>query len=197
MPVYTLVRSNPDDLKSPQIRSGVTEHDGRVLSLESRSDRIMSDVWDTGYYAIVWNDAANTPVDVYLGGQEFGPIKQAEVDATPEAIAAYEAWLAAREAERAAAEDARLEANAESRLREVVRGCPVMVTRGRKIPKGTTGRVFWIGQKQYGVRVGFEADDGVTHWTDINNVDRIIPPKPEGMSWREFESFLYEVVAAA
>ena len=79
----------------------------------------------------------------------------------------------------------------------MVRGCPVMVTRGRKIPKGTTGRVFWIGQKQFGVRVGFETDDGVTHWADINNVDRIIPPKPEGMSWREFESFLYEMVAAA
>ena len=197
MPVYTLVRSNPDDQKSPLIRADVSEHDGRVLSLESRSDRIMSDVWDTGYYAIVWNAAAAGPVDVYLGGHEFGCTKQAEVDATPEVIAAYEAWLAAREAERAAAEDARLEANAESRLREVVRGCPVMVTRGRKIPKGTTGRVFWIGQKQFGVRVGFETDDGVTHWADINNVDRIIPPKPEGMSWREFESFLYEMVAAA
>lgn len=197
MPVYTLIRSNPEDYKSPQIRSGVVEHTGRVLHLESRSDRIMSDVWDTGYYAIVWNDDAATPVDVYLGGQEFGPIKQAEVDATPEAIAAYEAWLAAKEAARVAAEEARLEANAEGRIREVVRGCPVKVTRGRKIPKGTEGRVFWIGQKQFGVRVGFETDDGDTHWTAITNVERIIPPKPEGMSWREFECFLYEVMAAA
>ena len=197
MPVYTLVRSNLSDWTSPKVRSDVVTHQGRVLLLETRTERIMSDVWDSVTVAIVWDDAANTPSEVYLGGHESGWDKQAEVDATPERIAAYQAWLNAQEAERDAMRTARLEADAELRIREVKLGCPVVVVHGRKIPKGTTGRVFWFGEKKYGVRVGFEDDGGMVYWTDINNVERVIPSKPEGMSWQEFESFLYEVVAAA
>jgi hypothetical protein len=39
-----------------------------------------------------------------------------------------------------------------------------------KVPFGTKGRVFWLGDSHYGDRVGFEGDDGETYWTALRNV---------------------------
>jgi len=43
---------------------------------------------------------------------------------------------------------------------EPTRGREVKVVRGRKVPKGTTGRVFWTGNKGWGDRVGIECANG-------------------------------------
>ena len=51
----------------------------------------------------------------------------------------------------------------------ITKGSIVTVVRGKKVPLGTTGRVFWMGTGQYGERVGIDAG-GVTHWTAIANV---------------------------
>lgn len=53
----------------------------------------------------------------------------------------------------------------------VVKGSRVVVARGRAVPKGTTGVVFWMGSGQYGERVGIKDDAGVTYWTALANVD--------------------------
>lgn len=58
----------------------------------------------------------------------------------------------------------------------------IVVVKGRKVPIGTTGRVFWKGYpkttgNQYGHRVGFKsrAPDGTeqTYWNSIVNVARV------------------------
>lgn len=48
---------------------------------------------------------------------------------------------------------------------------PVKVVKGRKVPKGTTGVLTWIGQGDYGPRVGLRDADGATHWTAASNVE--------------------------
>lgn len=198
MAIHPLVHSVPGDWTSPLIRSGEATHAGLVLGIEREYNlRVMSDVWADFTFAKVWDMAEGRPSLVTLGNTEFGPSAEAEVDATPEVIAAHDAWLAAREAEKAAAREAEREGAAEARVRRVTKGCRAVVARGRKVAKGTEGRVFWLGHGGYGWRAGLETDAGETVWTALSNLDRVLPAKPEGMSWRDFEAHLAELRAAA
>lgn len=49
----------------------------------------------------------------------------------------------------------------------------IVVTRGRKVPIGTTGICFYVGEGQWGWRVGFTTDSGETIWTNANNVEAV------------------------
>lgn len=85
-------------------------------------------------------------------------------DALPEVAAAWHAKVLAADAEAKAAREAQ-------EALEVRKGKRVVVTAGRKVPKGTEGVVFWIGSGQWGTRVGFNTDDGETVWTALSNVE--------------------------
>ena len=52
----------------------------------------------------------------------------------------------------------------------VSKGDAIVVVAGVKVPKGTTGKVFWVGDTKYGLRVGFKDGYGTTHWTAMGNV---------------------------
>lgn len=54
---------------------------------------------------------------------------------------------------------------------EIVKGATVEVFKGRKVAKGTVGRVAWIGESAYGVRVGLaiEGTQGLVY-TAVANV---------------------------
>lgn len=54
-----------------------------------------------------------------------------------------------------------------------MKGQTVKVVKGRKVPIGTEGVVFWVGESQYGWRVGFEDAEGTTHWTAASNVEAV------------------------
>lgn len=101
-----------------------------------------------------------------------------EVDA-PESVLA--AWEAKRAAEFAAAKAASALSAAkveywESQRPVVERGTPVQVVKGRKVPVGTTGTVFWVGESTWGDRVGFTDAEGTTHWTARTNVEPVFGP---------------------
>ena len=56
---------------------------------------------------------------------------------------------------------------------KIVRGLTVEVFKGRKVPIGTVGVVFWVAPQEdgYGViKVGFTTAEGVKHFTNILNV---------------------------
>lgn len=89
-----------------------------------------------------------------------------------------EAFEEARtEAILAAVEDCRKELTykLESRLQDgsMARGMEVKVVRGRKVPVGTTGKVFWTGSSKFGKRVGLKDANGTVHWTAIGNVEPV------------------------
>jgi hypothetical protein len=55
-----------------------------------------------------------------------------------------------------------------------VKGAQVEVVKGRKVAKGTTGRVFWVGEDGWGkVKIGFTTDAGDKHFTVADNCRRI------------------------
>jgi hypothetical protein len=60
----------------------------------------------------------------------------------------------------------------------------VRVVKGRKVPKGTEGEVFWLGSycnSPYGdsmglyttFRCGIRDDDGNVHWTSVDNIEAV------------------------
>jgi hypothetical protein len=57
---------------------------------------------------------------------------------------------------------------------EIVVGQTIKVYRGRKVPQGTIGIVFWIAEEadNFGVyKIGFKDEAGVKYFCAINNVD--------------------------
>ena len=85
------------------------------------------------------------------------------------------------------AKDVQAEAIRKSMLMEaekVSRGKVVVVNRGRKVPHGVTGEVFWIRDVNYDpygrewgkeTRIGIKDDSGNVYWTYAKNVDVIAP----------------------
>lgn len=67
--------------------------------------------------------------------------------------------------------------NEQERL-TVGRGKKVVVVRGRKIPKGTTGECFWVGttHSQYGAqeRAGFTTEQGETVWIAKSHLEVVV-----------------------
>jgi hypothetical protein len=104
----------------------------------------------------------------------------ADVNASASDLAAYaahkaaqhEAWHAARLAREA-------QVRAEENACAIVRGKLVIVARGRKVAKGTVGVVAWIGDSDWGTRVGLVVAgvDGLAY-TAIGNLDVIEGPVP-------------------
>lgn len=81
-------------------------------------------------------------------------------------------------ADRAAASRAQEEAEKEM-FRLYGKGAVVEVTKGRKVPVGTTGTVFWIGEDKFSrtgaMRIGFKDEADTTHWTALSNVESVTP----------------------
>ena len=139
--------------------SNVTTHTGLVLSVGERNGYDDSD-----FYAVVWDEAAGKPVDVtYASTRYWSRDTSAFIDATPEVRAKADAWYA--EAARVAAVAA-----AEREAKRVCRGRLVQVVKGRKVPVGLVGEVIWMGDGQWGTRVGIKDTAGDVHWTALTNV---------------------------
>ena len=70
-------------------------------------------------------------------------------------------------------------------LDQFKKGDTVVVVKGRKVPKGVVGKVFWMGEqasygqryvsyrdKTYTTRLGIKDENGTVYWVDSKNVDR-------------------------
>jgi len=131
-------------------------------------------------YAVV--KEGNEYKEVY-GRSVLSPDVVVEVDATPEMVDDYRVWRSVEddrlECER---KEAEAKATAERKLamlRAVKFGRILKVVRGRKVPKGTTGKCMWFGMTKFGPRVGIDTgeigEDGksVVVWTAASNCEAI------------------------
>ena len=136
-------------------KDGSESYVGQVVKVYSKEERVMSDMWDTAFYAVVRVSGFYEVKS--LGYRDFCQNNDvATVDAAPEEIAAYEAFVKAES--EAAAKKRQEEADAKERITVNI-GKMVEVVRGRKVAKGTIGQVFWMGQNQYGWTVGLRTSD--------------------------------------
>lgn len=147
------------------IETGKVTYVGCVLN-----DRLQGQSFYDGYEntweALVWDVEKGEPRRICTGST-MGMHERAVTDATEEVKAAYAAYVERREAE----------AREAARIREaktIARYKDVRVVKGRKVPIGTTGRVFWYGPTQYGYRVGIETASGERMFTAASNVEVIL-----------------------
>jgi hypothetical protein len=173
---------------------GEPEYVGKVLSIHTKVERIMSDVWDDVSYATVLEADGSTKT-ICVGGCEFGWNYKCEIDADPKVIAD---WNARVEAAAKAAHEAQMKAEAEQRAKQYEADCKrsalaptkgrtVTVTKGRKVPVGTVGVVTWEGTDSYRgeARIGIKDAAGHVHYTAASNATANVN-KPDGLTWAEF-----------
>lgn len=204
---YCAGRPTPGDV--------VTEEVIGVGSTVAVYDRWQSRGWDDGdtvTYAVARN-AAGEWQEFHVATDRCDAGNRAVVDATTEAAEAYEAHLRA-EAERVARERAAEAARAEAErvARERVspdKGAFVIVAKGRKVPVGTVGRLFYTAPSEYGMRAGIATStrtekrtgrNGTEYdsaadvvWTALDNLAVILPEMPADA--REVDA-LYRCAAA-
>lgn len=96
---------------------------------------------DSDFYALVWDEAKGAPREVqYATTRGWSYDNGAHVDATPEIAAKFQAWNDARYL-------AGVIIGLDKRANRCdVKGVDVVVVSGRKVAKGTVGRVFWAGK---------------------------------------------------
>jgi len=119
-----------------------------VLKKEvDQSYRVMSDIWATADWALVWDDTENAPkkvlVNVYdMNPSDWKPAK-IEVDATEEVRAKYLKW-------REEVEFRSLVDRAKDAALAIEKGCVAKVVRGRN-GQGTVGKVVVVMNATYGM----------------------------------------------
>lgn len=146
-------------------KTGQTEFVGSVLGTREIPDSL----FERDYVAaVVWTGEKVEEIRYacYHWGGSSGCSAAVEVDATEEVKT-----LAAKYAERI-----RLMSYYAADDREAQQIFPnkrIRVIKGRKIPVGVEGIVFWIGPDRFkgGNRCGFKDDGGTTHWISTGNIE--------------------------
>lgn len=181
------------------LKTGETSHEGRVVDTQTKTNvRLMSDVWATLHFVVVYEPTREaTGVEstrsqwcheegatngcgtfrwIQVGNSEFPhPTHEGfeyTIDANEEALAAYEGWKAGRLLAKRLDDYNALEFRANERRRNVEVGKTVRVTKGRKVPQGTEGVVFWIGSSGYGTKVGLGLPNEDGSYTFVEKAGR-------------------------
>jgi hypothetical protein len=155
-------------------------YDGLVLA---KGEHNFSD--DSDFYAIVWDPVEKKPKEVeYATTRAWTYPNNAEVDASPEVMKAYESYVTELSEKRA-------RNIALAKAHEVKPGKMVTVVHGRKVPIGTVGTVVWEEEIIYSERprtrrypqgfhpevkrVVISTDNGKNYWTNASNVEVLLP----------------------
>lgn len=178
---------------------------GRILSVyaESGETRGFDDWWSyANVVAIVWNPekgaaeritVKSVPGDWDRMASPFAP------DASPEIQEAYAKWYAETYLPKNAAFQSKFQV--EQRTNELTRqvsqietnigrGTIAMVTRGRKVAHGITGKVFWMGPDNYGnVKAGLALTDRKDErgrntdvvWINSANLTKVLSSEEQAM----------------
>ena len=134
--------------------------EGRVIGVYMRDYRAMSDVYTYATFASVWNGTCIEEVLVNANFECDCSCGNAQVDATTEVLASVAAFKAEAEAKELARVAALRERAAEEARKRPDKGRTVKVVRGRKVPIGTVGVVFWAGIDGYGTqKIGIATSD--------------------------------------
>lgn len=161
--------------------AGETTHEGLVIREFRKDTRVMSDIYSIERYAEVWNPDENRTETVHVGGAFECNTRSGDVtvDIAGEHLAAYEAEVE-RQAELQRQFDAeKARKRALRRHNSPERGKTMRVIRGRKVPKGTEGIVFWIGNGRAGLALDDEKDDRGFHknvaWVNAEYLENVEP----------------------
>lgn len=124
---------------------------------------------DSDFMMVVWNGKKNEPEHLEFAstrGWSY-PSYSSRPDATPDIQEKFAAWKEVKRIEQ-------LAANAAKEAATPRKGKTIRVVRGRKVPIGTVGVVFWVGSNRFGEAVGFKDEAGNALFTSLKNVE-VVP----------------------
>ena len=133
--------------------------------------------WDSDFYADVIIPETGEIETIMFDTTRFPSYGDAEADLTEENFKLYQKNAYPKEVEKEMKRQISLADCADV-------GKVVKVVKGRKIPHGTTGKVFWrkeVNYDPYGrwykavMRIGFKDDEGNVYWTNESNVEVVNP----------------------
>ena len=154
-----------------------TKHVGCVIDRETRDYRAMSDVYTTADYACIWIPETESVewklINInYMGCDSHGVIER---DITTGQYAEdYEIFLMIQEDIKK--ENERIEAERRAKKAELgfmkalqspTKGATCRAIKGRKVPKGTEGVIFYIRHD----RIGFKDANGVAWWINGDQIE--------------------------
>ena len=146
---------------------------GCVIKVGSKSAQIMSDVWDTEYYAEYWDEKSQSVKFAYLylacESRGWERHSHAEVDATDEVWAKVEEFYFKRQFET-------LKSQAETDARRIVKDSLVKVTGGRH-NKGAEGKVVVVMEKYYGMGYRGSLENKLGIATSDVMIDKVVRGK--------------------
>jgi len=151
-------------------KSGNVSHEGCVIESERKECRVMSDVYTDADYALLWNPEKQRTewkrINVlYMGCDDHRQII-ADIN-SGEYAEDYEIYLFLQEEEEKAWQKAKDEKMFKERLHRIAKGKTCRAVKGRKVPKGTEGIIFYIR----GNRIGFSDENGTAHWINDNQIE--------------------------
>lgn len=152
---------------------------GRVVAEYHREGKVMSDVYDTFTYAVIARDDGSFetlncgPIGFNWPQDMPWPNLGVTVDAPEVLKVLYEAHQEVKRQESAEEESKRRQAYLAEKAKEPAKGKRVKVVRGRKVPIGTEGDCFWLGESRYGHRLGLKTSAGETVWVDAKNCEAV------------------------
>lgn len=125
---------------------------------------------DSDWYAEVWDEKTQS-VQHFMFMTTRAPVYgRAEVDITPENLRkVYRYYF---RLVRRAFDEANME-----RATTPEKGKRVRVVKGRKVPIGTEGVVFWIGDGKWGTRAGIQTDEGERVFVPVEYLEVLEPEK--------------------
>mgnify|MGYP003661273431 CR=1 FL=1 len=152
------------------LKSGNISHEDCVIKSERKECRVMSDVYTDADYALLWNPEEQRTewkrINVlYMGCDDHSQII---VDIhSGEYAEDYEIYLFLQEEQEKARQFAEDEKMYKSWLTKIEKGAICRAVKGRKVPKGTEGIIFYIRDN----RIGFKGDDDVAHWINADQIE--------------------------
>ena len=153
--------------------NSVTAHEGLVLEVFEKEERIMSDVWEMMSWVTVWDEESNAPKSDRRRnmGNHWSDSIRVTVDATPEIVAKFDAWKELRNAKSvlsgAHSDIAQANSRASADHHTPANGKTVVVTRSHKESrKGDIGIVFWHRGGRSGIRTS-DRKNATGQWADV------------------------------
>ena len=151
-------------------KSGNISHEGCVIKSERKECRVMSDVYTDADYALLWNPEEQRTewkrINVlYMGCDNHCQIV-CDIN-SGEYAEDYEIYLFLQEEEKKARQKAKDEKMFKECLFQVRKGRICRAVKGRKVPKGTEGIIFYIRDN----RIGFSDESGQAHWINDNQIE--------------------------
>ena len=151
-------------------KSGNISHEGCVIKMERKDYRAMSDVYTEAEYALIWLPEEERTewkrINIlYMGCDNHGVI-EADIH-NGDYAEDYEIYLFLKEEEEKARQKREDDRNAKNGLKRVAKGRTCRAIKGRKVPKGTEGKIFYIRDN----RIGFKGDDDVAHWINADQIE--------------------------